>query len=312
MYVWGVLPSVLVESSTFPILTMSFKSRRIVDCPSCGAGEDEFEECNGRNICTSCGVILPGGSYISDRVAFSEHDNYKPMPRPTLSDSCPLVGILREKHPGCLNTAVAIVNAAEKPLTKGLHSAEYPQLAQALAYISFRADKQRVDICDLAHQVRVPIERLRKDINRLSDRLGMASVSHVDQNTKEDVDDVDASGDVSAFKQEVIAVLRPWNLASASQVRSINCWCSALFQAALRAGDVEVINAPSKYSAKAALSLYCQTEDNVFGVTKKRKRGGDDDDVPHCFMASLTKHASSRKVAMGLRRHINGVVTKKT
>ena len=294
---------------------MSFKSRRVTECPSCGAGDDEFEENGGRNICTSCGVILPGGSFISDRVAFSEHDHYKPTQRSTLSDSCPLVGILREKHPGCLNSAIGIVNAAEKPLTKGLHSSEYSQLAQALAYISFRADKQHVDICDLAHQVRVPVERLRKDIKRLSCRLGIASLSHAEGRDAEDnSDDVDASGDISAFKQALIAVLCPWNLASASQVRDINRWCSELFQSALLAGDVEIINAPSKYSAKAALSLYCQQEDNVFGVTRKRKRGGSDDGdhVPHFFVASLTKHTSTRKVEMGLRRHINGVVTKQT
>jgi hypothetical protein len=245
-------------------------------------------------------------------MAFAEQDHYMPSHQPTMSDSCPLVNIIREKHPGCLNTVVGIVDSSKKPLVKGLHSSEYPQLAQALAYVAFRTDGQYVDIGNMARQVRVPIERLRKDVKRISDRLGISSVAPVEAtDIADEADQADASGDILAFKKAMVTVLRLYNVASASQVRGINSWCTKLFKAALLAEDVDVINAPSKHSTTAALSLYFQQETNLIGVTKKRKRNvdGKSSDVLQCFVASLTKHATARKVALALRKHISGVGT---
>lgn len=256
--------------------------------------------------------MLPGGSCISDRAAFSEQDNYKRTRRSTTSDSCPLINIVREKQPGCINTAISIVDAAKCSLVKGICVSEHGRFAQALAYISFRMDGQCVNICDLASQIRVPIERLRKDVKRLSSRLGIVSASPVVANDiQEDVDNADINGDIAAFKTAVVGVLRPWNIASPAVMREINSWCTRAFQCAMSADDVDVINAPPKHSAEAALSIYCQQENNHLGVTNKRKRDGNSSDATMCFVESLTKHASARKAAKGIRKHLIGAETKR-
>jgi hypothetical protein len=281
-------------------IKMSFRSRRVLECPSCGAGEDEIKDDCGRNVCTSCGIVLPGGSRIADTVAFSEHDNYKHSRRCAMSDSCPLISILREKQPGCINTAIGIINSADASLLKGTCASEHPRFAQALAYIAFRVDGQRVNIADLASQVRVPIERLRKDIKRLSRRLGIASTSLVNANDIDGSDDGDTSGDVAVFKQALIGVLRQCNLVDPTKVRQVNSWCTQLFRRALRAKDIDVINAPPKHAAEAALSIYCRRANNALGVTNKRKRDDNGGDAVRRFVASLTRHASARKAVASM------------
>ena len=125
------------------------------------------------SVCTSCGVMLKT-AFISHKASYSELDNYGPPPR-AAADKCPLIDIIVEKHPGCVTVARSLVSSMEEPLAKGLMSNEHPRFAQALAYIAYRTDGHSANICDLARQVNAPVERLRKDIKRLSDRLGIAS-----------------------------------------------------------------------------------------------------------------------------------------
>ena len=295
-------------------LANMFASRRAVECDACGAGEDELNDIDGRLVCISCGVCLPGGSCISNQAAFSEQDNYAYKPPRNSSDSCPLINIVREKHPGCLNTAANLVNAVKDPPAKGMPVSEHTNLAQALAYIAFRVDGQSVTILDMAYQVNVPIERLRKDVKRMSERLGIASVSSVTvKDARDEEDDDDANGDVAAFKQSMLDVLRPLNL-RASKVRVINVWCTTLFRVALAADDIDVINAPPKHTAGAILSIYSRQPVNPFGISHKRKRGDSKDDggasnAMSTFVAELTRHPSARKVAAGMRKHIGKSIT---
>ena len=286
-----------------------FQSRRVVDCPSCGAGEADIKQISGRNVCTACGLVLPGGSSVYDQVAYSEKDNYSDRDHPRKPKNArALIDILEEIHPGCVNSAIGVVNASKDPnILKGVPTSEHDRLAQALAYVAYRMDGQPANIADLASQVCVPVERLRKDINRLSSKLGIDSVSPTTlRDIQDDEDELDASGDVAEFKRALIGVVKPWAslaVANAARVRDINAWCSNLFRAAMAAGDVQVTNSPPRCAAEAALAIYCKMPGNALGWTMKRPRDAGDDPMRK-FVSSLTKHATSRRVASCLHKHV--------
>ena len=103
--------------------------------------------------------------------------------------------------------------------------------------------------------------------------------------------------------------LRPWNLLSASDLRVVNKWCTALFKTALQAKDIDVVNAPPQHQAEAALALYVRAPGNRFGITpedlqsmRKRKRGGVGGSAAMTLASSIGKHPSSRRAmtAMGV------------
>lgn len=270
----------------------------ITECPSCGAGEDELCDEGGRNVCTSCGVILPGGSRITHTVAYSEAENYTPKQASGVDVGCPLIKCLKNRHPGCVTSALNLLGGRVTSLSAGIHSAEMPRYAQALAYIAYKVDGHQVKISDLAGQINVPVERMRKDVNRLSQRLGIASTCPVTGNADDDADD---DVDLVAFKRALIDLIRPWHVATASDTRAINGWCTALFSKATGAGDTTIVNAPPRNVAIAALSLYCRQDHSVFGGLK-RKRGADD----VCeLVTKLARHSSVRKLVASLRVNIN-------
>lgn len=285
-----------------------FSSRRVIECPSCGAGEDDICEDSGRNVCTSCGIILPGGSSVCKLIAHSESDNYRPVPHARQAETCPLVNILQERHPGCLNVATSLVNSMKGNITlaKGIQSRDRPRYAQALAYIAYKEDGQNVKLCDMARQIRVPVERMRKDIKKLAQRLKISEPGAAyPMDAKDCIEEEEMSEDVSQFKKSLLSIVRPWGEISAKDLRKINAWCTNVFESAIQSRNMEVLNAPPSNVAKAALSMYGERELRAPGKRKRDQMGGSDDGAcsvgAYDQMVKLARVPPVRKLLVAMR-----------
>ena len=275
------------------------------ECDCCGDTESFRTDNEGRIICIACGLHSTHGSAISDRPTFVEHESAIPVLSNNFSDSCPLIEKIQTRHPACLDTAKRLVDRCDQPVSKHVHAGDHIRMAQALAYIAYRIAEQAVTRVELASQCDVPVERLSKDIKKLSQRLGIVTLAPVLAREIEGEDPEEMPEDLKALKSALISQLNKSFLKIKVSVRCINEWCSDLFLLALDAKDTAVINIAPRLQAAALLSLYCQhvqcpfNDEFVSGLPCKRDRQGNIDTV-QAVCTHLTKNVGAKRAAQAL------------
>lgn len=253
----------------------------------------------GNNVCTDCGLIVPGGSNIStDPPVFAVDERPPVPPLDPVIGSSPIRRI-REWHPACERTAIAFARKLDPQYTKGMTAAERLRHTQTLAYLAYRDDGQtNVTVGQLAAQIRIPEERLSKDVKAVSASLGIRGWAAEDN----DDDEEDA-----AFARTVLASLKSGHLSRTVSIKSVNKWCRDLFARAVRAGEVHFANLPPRHQADAVLAVYCEKMgcpfvDGAFGPPK-RARDGSVESAVATAVRSLTKSVPARKAADSIRKY---------
>lgn len=237
-------------------------------------------------MCSDCGLITMDGPAISDLPAFG---GYPMQPERKFSRSSPLKR-LREWHPACERTAERLASALPESYERGMSKPERMRHTQALAYLAYRDDGQTgVTISSLAAQVRVPEERLSKDVKRLSTALGVRGWSVPEDDC-----------DVSAFSRAILGRLKPGHLKRGCSVRGVHRWCRDVFRSAVGSGEVELANAAPKHQADAALAAYCRVVgtpfvEGSFGDPKPSKRGVAESDGERAIRV-LTSNTIARRM----------------
>ena len=288
----------------------AFALRRTVECPSCGSDEIRPEKC-GRDVCSDCGIVVPGGSNISGRPpATNDATPNEPVPSiDPIAISSP-VRRVREMHPGCAESALEFARKLPPAYVRGMTAPERVRHSQALAYLAYRdAGQTRITVARLATQIRVPEERLSKDVRALADALGIRGWTGWDDGSGACVGETDESGDVTAFSRAVLGVLKPGVLARGRTVRAVHSWCRDVFRRAISAGEVELANLAPKHQADAAIAVYCRARGSpfapgVYGPPKRDRRGVPESETATALRA-LTRVASARKAADALGRHVS-------
>jgi ribosomal protein L37AE/L43A len=277
--------------------TAAFRPRRAVECPNCGSEEIEAESC-GRNVCTDCGIFVAGGSNISTAPPCTAGNEFTAvLPSDPVARSSPIRRI-REWHPACERAATNFARDLTAEYVKGMSKGDRVRHTQALAYLAYRDDGQTtVTIARLAAQVRVPEERLSKDVKAIADRLGIRGWQA--DNDEED-DDV--------FARAMLTILKPGFLMRGHKVPLINRWCRNLFARSVRSGEVELANLSPVHQANAAAAVYCECVGSPFaeGVFGPPKRGRDGrlEGSAATAVRALTRNATAKRAADSLRKHV--------
>lgn len=286
-----------------PSRMAAFASRgQGLECPSCGSDEVK-DEC-GRNVCGDCGIITSGGSNISRLGPVTDtHAAPRPMPSSSSADaagaSSPIRRV-RDMHPACERGASELAKRLPPGFTKGMSANERARHSQALAYLVYRDDGcTRVTVAALAAQIRVPEERLSKDVRKLAGQLGI-------RGWNDDFDDDDA--DVAAFSRAVLGVVRRGALRREHTVRGVHRWCRNIFAKAIAAGDVELANQAPKHQADGAVAAYCRTVgtpfvDGAYGPPTRARTGPETEAAT--AVRYLLRAPSARKAAASLQRHVD-------
>jgi len=272
----------------------AFRRREDDACPGCGSDQIRAAEC-GRNVCTDCGLFVKGGSNISMA---------PPCGAPTLTpDIDPIhtsspIKRLQERHPACARAAESLARTLPADFTKGMSSSDRIRHSQALAYLAYRDDSQAsVSPAQLASEIRVPEERLSKDVKAIASKLGI-------RGWRSEVDDEDEQ----VFARAMLGILKPGRMVKGRTVRQVNRWCRDLFLRATSAGEVDLANMAPKYQADGALAVYCEVEGSPLNVGSfgppKRLRCGDVESESRIAVRALTKNATAARAAASMRKYV--------
>ena len=280
----------------------AFLRREETECPSCGSDEIRSMAC-GRNVCTDCGMIVRGGSSISSALPpRADGESFSAvMPPDPVTNSSP-VRRIREWHPACERAATSLARRIAPEFMKGMSGVDRVRHTQALAYLAYRDDNQtNVTIAQLAAQIRVPEEKLSKDVKAVAAHLGITGFRSADAEEDDD------GADDAEFSRAVLGLVKPGRLAKGANVRTVNRWCRDMRTRAADAGEVELVNLAPRHQADAAIALFCENcgspfVDGAFGPPK-RARNGTEENRDATAVRTLLKNATARKAAGILRKY---------
>lgn len=222
------------------------------ECNSCGA-RDLRSDVSGRLVCCDCGCVMPGGTGILDGVSYTDREVCGPNP-PCAEFHGFVMSRIREMHPSCEGTALGFVLRLDA-LIRTRSQAAKQRVAQAIAYVAYRLDGVRVRLCTLAAQVGVSETKLRKEVNAISEHLGIV----VNDNVEDETD---------MFEKALLCVVRPSLVRGGRPgVARITQWCKDVMRKIASDDDslsVEFLNCPPERQAHAMVHLYTKNVHDPF------------------------------------------------
>lgn len=241
-------------------------------------------------------MVLPSGTNIARFESAWQHGEFvESTPNFDHTVFCPALRRVREWHAGCDRTATRIARDLTEAYTKGMSLADQTRHSQALAYLAYRTDGQSVALAELAAEIRVPEERLSKDVKAIEAQLGTRGFEF----------EVDGAVEFSAA---VLSLVHGGVVKAGTKIQEVTRWCKSLYCRAARSQDVAFDNLAPKHQAAAAVALYCKHRGSPFLPPAEAVERGldtlDEAKILKMTIASIARLPTSKRAMALLAKHL--------